>query len=534
MGALLACMTLQAQPLSSVSRHVVNTQPDAEYLLLRQKYVINNDGTTDINYRKELKLYRNRAFTAYADKGETFIVYNPAYETLTINEAYTIMADGKLVAAPKNAFIDQLPHEAIHCGRYNNLREMVVVHTALEYNATIVLDYTIHRNNNLVEEEILLAQDCPVKRYELEVVSATAAKINYQTANFEQYGVKIECTNEADNKLQQSVQPGKMPITMHSTSRLRVVAENLPQVYNDAYLPQACDLYPMVAFSSIPINGKPLGLKYQASTIPMAENLLANLDNDDKVKQAVAIRDWVMDNINLNNLPLDKCGYTATDSITLTAMCGTVLDRAFLMASLMTQSGIPAYATFNPSQGNHLMYLYKLAEPEVRFSIGMEEFSLSAVRKDTSQPSNVITDKAEKQLNIKKTLPYNATSLVDGSFVRILLPNEPGACSLNPALLTSVRTAPLLIPYADETVEYHIECPAKMVVVGNNNYKYNIPGIGAMSVTVRQKQDLLIVTRKLQLQPQVLNPVQSSVEYAKVRQMMADWVMSKTIILQHK
>ena len=146
---------------------MAQTQPDAEYNLIRRSYKLNNDGSMDIRYRKEIKLLRNRAITAYADKGETFITYNPAFETLTINECYTIMADGTKVVTPQNAFVLQLPSECTECGRLNDIREMAIVHTALEYNCTIVLDYTLHRESSLLVERFNLNQDCPVKRYEI-------------------------------------------------------------------------------------------------------------------------------------------------------------------------------------------------------------------------------------------------------------------------------------------------------------------------------------------------------------------------------
>ena len=141
--------------------------PDAEYNLIRRSYRVNNDGSMDIRFRKEITLLRNRAITAYADKGETFIHYNPAFETLTINECYTLTADGKKVETPKNAFVEQLPSECTDCGRLNGIREMAIVHTALEYNCTIVLDYTIHRNSSFLVQRFDLHQDCPVKRYEI-------------------------------------------------------------------------------------------------------------------------------------------------------------------------------------------------------------------------------------------------------------------------------------------------------------------------------------------------------------------------------
>ena len=85
--------------------------PDAVYRLLRQEWVVNSDCTSDYHYLHEVQILRNRALTAYADKGETFVVYNPDMEELTVNEVYTLRADGSRVDMPQNAFVYQLPAE---------------------------------------------------------------------------------------------------------------------------------------------------------------------------------------------------------------------------------------------------------------------------------------------------------------------------------------------------------------------------------------------------------------------------------------
>ena len=104
-------------------------QPDAVYKLLRYEWTINDDGSSDYHYRHEVQILRNRALVAYADKGETFVVYNPDLEELTINEVYTIQNDGTRVNMPQNAFVYQLPEECADCGRFNHLRELAMVHT---------------------------------------------------------------------------------------------------------------------------------------------------------------------------------------------------------------------------------------------------------------------------------------------------------------------------------------------------------------------------------------------------------------------
>lgn len=70
---------------------------DAVYLQLVKEFTLNPDGSMDYHYTKELKLQTYRAFTSLY--GETFIIYHPAFQTLKINQAFTIMADGKKVSS---------------------------------------------------------------------------------------------------------------------------------------------------------------------------------------------------------------------------------------------------------------------------------------------------------------------------------------------------------------------------------------------------------------------------------------------------
>ena len=76
---------------------------DAQYKLIRHTYTVNADGTSDYNFRKELQLLRNRSFS---DFGETFVIYNPAFESVKVNEAYTLLKNGTKVPLPENALID--------------------------------------------------------------------------------------------------------------------------------------------------------------------------------------------------------------------------------------------------------------------------------------------------------------------------------------------------------------------------------------------------------------------------------------------
>nr|NQU89859.1 DUF3857 domain-containing protein [Bacteroidota bacterium] len=114
---------------------------DAVFEKIVKEYTLNDDGSMDFHYHKQLKLQSYLSFNRLY--GETFIIFDPEYQKLAINNAYTIMADGTKITTPKNAFNEVLPRAAAHSASFNHLREMVVTHTALEIGATIFLDYNL-------------------------------------------------------------------------------------------------------------------------------------------------------------------------------------------------------------------------------------------------------------------------------------------------------------------------------------------------------------------------------------------------------
>jgi hypothetical protein len=157
---------------------------DAEYLKITKEYILHEDGSYDFHLRKELKLLTYFSFQRLY--GETFIVYNPGYQKLKINEAYTVMADGKKVVAPDNAFNEVLPGFARDVAAYNNLREMVVTHTATEIGSVINLDYTIGTSKGFMPfffgtEEI--GESSPVKALSIIIRVPKGKELHYRMLN---------------------------------------------------------------------------------------------------------------------------------------------------------------------------------------------------------------------------------------------------------------------------------------------------------------------------------------------------------------
>ena len=448
---------------------MAQTQPDAEYSLIRRSYKTNNDGSMDIRYRKEIKLLRNRAITAYADKGETFITYNPSFETLTINECYTVMADGTKVVTPQNAFVLQLPSECTDCGRLNDIREMAIVHTALEYNCTIVLDYTIHRNSSLLVERFNLNQDCPVKRYEIRY---------------------------ADGHTQ--------------------VENNLPQTVNDPYMP-ARKGYDV----EFQLGEKPI---YTTETsLPAAATLLSNLKKSNSKEYVTAIRDWVVDCVHLNPVDLARTNYVMTPAHDVfTSNCGTYIDKIGLLAALLNEAG------FNATIVDNSISVFGDRPLEVEVTLEGKAYRLSATQKSPLLTETEKTDAANvasAPIYQERKLQWEPEPLADG-YVRITLPDEPNGLHINLALLSPSRNSDLQASVRPEYYHYTMELPKGATLIGGDvNIEYTNP-VGSINIIIKQKKNRLLVTRSLRLRKAVI----SKSEYAAFRQLMIDWNGHKELI----
>ena len=118
---------------------------------------------------------------------ETFIVYNPDFQKLEIHESYTRQKDGTRLQTPANAFVEVLPAAAANAPAYNQLKEMVVVHTGLELGATIVLDYSIVSKAGYLPE---LDVCCPVK--ELSPIKEFTFRLNVPAGKSVHYAILAE------------------------------------------------------------------------------------------------------------------------------------------------------------------------------------------------------------------------------------------------------------------------------------------------------------------------------------------------------
>lgn len=149
----------------------VKAESEAEFRKLSKTYTLRADGSQELRVQKELTLFTHAAMNGLY--GETFIVYDPEFQELTIHESYTRQKDGTVIKTPSNALVEVLPSSAANAPAYNHLKEMAVVHTGLELGATIYLDYSIVSKAGYLPE---LDVCCPVK--ELSPVKEFIFRLN--------------------------------------------------------------------------------------------------------------------------------------------------------------------------------------------------------------------------------------------------------------------------------------------------------------------------------------------------------------------
>ncbi|HRZ77507.1 MAG TPA: DUF3857 domain-containing protein, partial [Bacteroidales bacterium] len=164
----------------------LTAQPDARYRRMVHEYTLQADGSVDYHHFRELELMTYYAF--HRAHGETFIVYDTLRERLNVRECYTLMADGRKVQAPANAFNEVLPRQASGAPAYNHFRELVVTHAGLERGATIILDYVKKSFPGPVAffsgtEE--MAADAPVKALTFILRHPSGSPLYFKTLNTE-------------------------------------------------------------------------------------------------------------------------------------------------------------------------------------------------------------------------------------------------------------------------------------------------------------------------------------------------------------
>lgn len=500
---------------------------DAIFKLVSKSYTLNLDGSVDYREHKELKIFTTMTFDAF---GETFIMYNPDFQKLTINESYTIKADGTKMESPSNAFNPMLPENCSRCERLNPMREMVVTHTALEHDATIVLDYTIHSENfffkNLLEQ-IDLSEKVPVEKYEISIITPEGYPLNIYI-NGENLVYEKSAFNE------NGFQTNKWTFT------------NLKPRPSDEYLYKtAC---PTISFTTLRtpellvpnLTAQNAFNKFSSKEITaFFQNYIA--DTKDDKEKILKVRDYIAENILTRDVNPKYLNYViASPEIVWNTNCALPIEKNLLLTNVLKSLNYNAELVF--LMNGFYKYIntcvkvdykgetiYISADDDSDLSLDSKFAPAYVINQDcefgktSSQTNtvNVIADIKFDGQNIDKPKVEYVQNDVQSPKVKTLLPKDISTVSvisqkhgnyyvislydgsygnsLRSENIHRNREYAIAIPASDESYEYRITIPnGKKCLTKSSTETLEISGAKMLLETKVEGQNVMI-TRKLTL-----------------------------------
>ncbi|MGB4204454.1 MAG: DUF3857 domain-containing protein [Bacteroidales bacterium] len=311
---------------------------DAVYEKLIREYTLNEDMSLSFREYKQLKLLTQLSFNRLY--GETFIVYNPQYQQLKINDAYTIMANGKKIITPENAFNEVLPSSASLSATANHLREMVVTHTALEIGATIYLDYTLNSTRGFLPGLMgseLIQESSPVNEMQIIVKVPESTTLNYQM-----YGLRT--APEILKRDNQSIYIWNF--------------NNIPASAKEGFRGKWLPNVPRLTFSTAGsmddvvkwlVSQPAFDMKINLQMKNIVDSIKAR--NNNEIKTILDIRQEVVNNYAFERYEPSWLGYKVrTPEMVWKSNGGNILEKTLLLAALLKHADLDAIPVMIGSQ----------------------------------------------------------------------------------------------------------------------------------------------------------------------------------------
>lgn len=571
-GLLLLFSAACSSPLTEEQKNA-----DAVYLKQVKEYTLNSDGSSSYHYYH--KMLYNSYLAINRFYGETFVVYNPEFQTLKVNKSVTRMADGKMVKSPDNAFNEVLPFAAADAPDYNHLREMVITHVGLERGAVVELDYVIQTKPGFVPflaDKINLCESSPVKEVEVIVRVPKGEKLNSNIIN-----------QPTDLKQSKSAR-GEYDVYSWKANNLRAFSHEPVQAEGLADYAALTFSTADFAASFEYLKGN---LKNTFTPDESAKKLMnADVKGWDKVEQ---IHNYVVMSINTYGVTPQNTGYRfRSPEAVWRTNGGTEGEKVILLTEMLKQAGFNAqpvlagYAHFMNKEvgypGAFDKYLVKVDyEGETKYLSAVEEHSKVPGQRITialaDDISNISFEKAAKQnfklglnadftisidgvikgiakvnlssfdndkglLNGISTESYSSTKSTDlkdslvydvklvrdinamkeDSYFIYTLPNiAQGIASISIGDLPLERTTSIDLPGTyNESYSFSFKLPKGLKVISPVNETIIENGLGKCSISGVVKDDSFIITRNIALNQAVI----AINDYTNFRQLMTIWV----------
>ncbi len=500
----------------------VSAASEAEYGKISKAWTLRDDGSQEYSNTKDLPLFTHTAMNG--TYGESFIVYDPEFQTLEIHSSYTKQKDGTIVKTPDNAFVEVLPRFAADAPAYNRLKEMVVVHTGLELGATIYLDYSIITRAGYypaLDINERLQESSPVKECEVSISVPEDSPIAWQLLG-------------GAAKASQATRGG--------TKEISWTLRDLPASSREAFLPQNQDGVPRLVASSYASNKEALatlGKRLDASGSYESEafgSYITEKAAGDEEK-ARAIQEHVVNNMGYSAIPLAHTGYSIRDvDVALRSAYGTLAEKAQLLSVLLNAAGIRSevVAVYPGNLDINACGLGAIKDLAVKATVAGKDRFLSATslapspltaRGELDQAlaldGTPVTPQAEPMV-IKESEEINVTNdeARDGFVICTLPAIADGVDSWGMSALGSKRSGLFELPSRiKEEVTYTVTPTEGMTLLTPAKEQVISKPFGKVTRTITPKGNTIEVVRTIELDKQQFTPA----EYGDVRALIHEW-----------
>ena len=480
----------------------VKAASEAEFGKLSKAYTLHADGSQEMRVQKELTLFTHAAMNRVY--GESFIIYNPEFQTLKIHDSYTRQKDGTIVKTPENAFVEVLPSVAADAPAYNGLKEMVVVHTGLELGATIYLDYSVvTRPGYLPELDVCeqVEELSPIREYVFSLSVPESKPLHYEWLKTADGMKTVTWTLK-------NVQP--RPYSLE----VSLPAGNVQAVVASTYASKADAL--KVIKQQLESNEKDVS--------ELAQKLTASAQTTEQKKELLTA---YVEGLGNCRLTLSQTGYRLRPvSEVIRSAYGTEAEKAALLVALQQAVGIRAEikAAFPKTEDKDAAGLAAVSGLFVTNKGIADIQNFVSVVDLNAQP--IILEQVSHVVSRTDTLRVSnktGKALADG-YRKFDLPQARGGWASYDGRVTALNTTRpvnLLLRYLpDEAYTYIIKIDEGMkpVVVPTNKKIEN--AVGIMEVTVKKAEDEIEIIRTLKLKKQLITPD----EYPAYYRLMAEWM----------
>lgn len=293
---------------------------DGTYKSIISEYTLAADGTMTQRVKKVLKYNTHHSF--FSLFGETFVVFNPEFQTIKVDTSYTVQQDGTVIQTPANAFNYVLPSMAAKAPDYNKLTELVITHTGLELGATTYLEYTITTApdvyGSLDIDEVIGVAGADIDKYQVVVNVPEGTSLRWSVT---------------DSKVKPTIKGGRYVWTFTGVKSAKGEADS-PCDYGG--VPHLS----VTTAASLAENLLPLTIETRDLCRVPAEYLLPDGTN---AQRAAAIQKYIVNGLSLCKVPAYYTGNRVRQcrSVMATAY-GTEPEKALAMAKLMRTEGLQA------------------------------------------------------------------------------------------------------------------------------------------------------------------------------------------------